>query len=108
MNTWLVISSFRNDDAVLNLIEQAHHSASGLFERILVVDSQGTGRVPQTIADRGWHDVEYLSFDENLGSGANLAERLKAAASAGADYAYAVNHDGEIDPDVISKLLAAA
>lgn len=108
MKTWLVISSFRNDDAVLNLIEQAHSSAAGLFERILVVDSQGTGRVPQVIRERGWQDVEYRCFDENLGSGANLAERLKAAASAGADYAYAVNHDGEIDPDVIGKLLAAA
>jgi GT2 family glycosyltransferase len=108
MRTWLVISSFRNDEAVLRLIEQARNNASELFERILVVDSQGTGRMPSLLRELGWTNVEYRCYEENLGSGANLAERLRIAAGAGADFAYAVNHDGEIDPDVIQKLLAAA
>ena len=105
---WLVISSYRNDDEVIKLIDQTHISAPDLFERILVVDSQGTGRVPALIESRGWRDVEYRCYETNLGSGANLAERLKIAAAAGADYAYALNHDGVIDPPVVRVLLKAA
>ena len=108
MRVWLVISSYRNDDEVVKLIDQAHSSAQGLFERILVVDSQGTARVPAIIQSRGWLDVEYRCFEINLGSGANLAERLKIAAGSGADYAYAVNHDGHIDAKVVRALLEVA
>ena len=89
-------------------MEQARASAPELFERILIVDSQGTGRVPDVIQARSWVDVEYRSYAENLGSGANLAERLKIAAKAGADYAYALNHDGVIDSKVVRALLETA
>lgn len=88
-------------------MERARAFVHELFERILIVDSQGTGQVPAVIHARGWMDVEYRSYDENLGSGANLAERLKIAAEAGVDYAYALNHDGEIDPAVVRALLDA-
>lgn len=108
MKTWLVISSFRNDEAVIGLIEQAHNVTAEMFERILVVDSQGTGEMPKIIQQRGWQKVEYRCCEENLGSGANLAERLRIAAEAGADFAYAVNHDGEIDIAVIRGLLVVA
>lgn len=108
MRTWLVISSFRNDEAVIRLIEQAQCSATQFFEKILVVDSQGTGVMTSIIQQRGWANVEYRSYQENLGSGANLAERLRIAAQAGVDFVYAVNHDGVIDPEVVRKLLAAA
>ncbi len=108
MRVWLAISSYRNDNEILKTVERARVSVPGLFERILVVDSQGTGRVPAVIRARGWNDVEYRSYDENLGSGANLAERLKIAAAAGAEYAYALNHDGEIDSAVVRALLDAA
>ncbi len=108
MRVWLVISSFRNDDEVLATIEKGLASVPELFERILIVDSEGTKRVPAAIHARGWRDVEYRNYEENLGSGANLAERLKIAAKAGADWAYALNHDGEINPAVIRKLISAA
>lgn len=108
MKIWLVISSFHNDDAVIGLIEQAHSVAGEIFERILVVDSQGTGELPRAIRQRAWRNVEYRSFEENLGSGANLAQRLRIAAEAGAEFVYAVNHDGEINAEVIRNLLAVA
>jgi GT2 family glycosyltransferase len=108
MRVWLVISSYRNDDEVLTTVERARLLVPHLFERILIVDSQGTGRVPAVIQARDWVDVEYRSYAENLGSGANLAERLKIAAGAEADYAYALNHDGMIDSPVIRALLEAA
>lgn len=108
MKIWLAISSFRNDEDVLRTVEKARAFVPELFERILVVDSEGTGRVPEAIRNRGWNDVEYRNYPENLGSGGNLAERLKIAAAGGADYAYALNHDGEIDPTVVRKLIEAA
>jgi GT2 family glycosyltransferase len=108
MKVWLAISSFQNDDQVLTTVEKARAFVPELFDCILIVDSEGTGRVPEAIRDRGWTDVEYRNYPENLGSGANLAERLKIAASAGADYIYALNHDGEIHPIVVRKLIEAA
>lgn len=106
MRVWLAISSYRNDDEVIRIIDQAHASAMGVFERILIVDSEGTGRIPALIEANAWPDVEYRGYERNLGSGANLAERLRISAEAGADYAYAVNHDGHVDVEVITKLLA--
>ena len=108
MIVWLVISSYRNDEEVARIVEKVHESGATIFERILVVDSEGTGKIPRLIEDRGWGDVIYKSYDWNLGSGANLCERLRIAAEGGADYAYALNHDGNFDPDVVSVLLKAA
>lgn len=107
MIVWLVISSYRNDEDVARILDKVHESKAGLFQRILVVDSEGTGAIPRLIEDRGWGDVIYKSYEWNLGSGANLCERLKIAAEGGADYAYALNHDGNFDPGVVSALLKA-
>src|SRR5437763_14059223 len=108
MRVWLAISSYRNDDEVIRIIGQTRESAPGLFERILVVDSAGTGRIPMLIEANGWRDVEYRCYEKNLGSGRNLAERLKIAAAAGADYVWTVNHDGRVNADVVRKLTAVA
>ncbi len=108
MNTWLVIASYRDDEDVARLLSQVHGCNQTLIDRILVVDSEGTGTIPKLIADRGWSDVLYRSYDWNLGSGANLCERLRIAQEAGADFAYALNHDGNFDAGVLSSLLTAA
>jgi GT2 family glycosyltransferase len=109
MVVWLVIASYRNDESVLGILEQTlQDPGSGIFERILVVDSEGTGVVPRRIEERGWRNVIYRSYEHNLGSGANLCERLRLAAEGGADYAYAINHDAYFDPNVVSRLLACA
>ncbi len=105
---WLVISSYRNDDQVLGILEQVHASQEPMFDRVLVVDSEGTGVVPRSLQERGWERVIYKSYDRNLGSGANLHERLRLAAEGGADYAYALNHDAYFDPNVVSLLLKTA
>jgi len=104
----MVISSFQNDDDVARILDQVQLFGRDLFERILVVDSQGTGTVPSLLVDRGWDQVIYRSYPHNLGSGANLHERLRVAAEGGADYAYALNHDGNFDSKVIRTLLDAA
>jgi GT2 family glycosyltransferase len=109
MVVWLVIASYRNDDSVRGILEQSLRDAgSGIFERILVVDSEGTGVIPRLIEERGWHQVIYRSYGHNLGSGANLCERLRLAAEGGADYAYAINHDAYFDPQVVSRLVQCA
>jgi GT2 family glycosyltransferase len=110
---WLVISSYRNDAEVMRILEQVQALRPTMaedvsFDRILVVDSQGTGTVPSLLADRGWDHVIYRSYPRNLGSGANLCERLRIASEGGADYAYALNHDGNFDPAVLRALLQAA
>jgi GT2 family glycosyltransferase len=108
MVVWLAISSYRNDEKVLRILEQVHEWPTAIFERILIVDSEGTGVIPSILKDRGWSHVIYRSYDWNLGSGANLCKRLQIAAEGGADYAHAVNHDGHVDPIVVSCLLKAA
>jgi GT2 family glycosyltransferase len=108
MIVWLVISSYRNDEEVLRILDHAHSWDAKIFDRILIVESEGTGVVPGILEDRGWDDVVYRSYDQNLGSGANLCERLRLAAEGGADYAYAINHDGCLDFKVVASLLKAA
>lgn len=108
MRIWLAIASYRNDEQVIEIVDHVYKSAPDLFERILIVDSHGTGAMPALIRERGWPNVEYRNYERNLGSGGNMAERLRIAAGAGADYAYAVNHDGHVDPGVVRALLQAA
>lgn len=108
MKVWLVISSYKNDDDVLRILDQVHAFDRTLFDGILVVDSMGTGAIPQLLERRGWDDVIYRSYDYNLGSGGNLRERLRLAMEGGADFAYAINHDGHVDADVVSALMRAA
>jgi GT2 family glycosyltransferase len=108
MVVWLVISSCRNDEDILRILDQVHASDEKVVDRILVVDSEGTGMVPEVLKNSGWNDVDYRSYDYNLGSGANLCERLRIAAAGDADYAYAINHDGYFDAKVITSLLRAA
>ena len=108
MVVWLVISSRRNDEDILRILGQVHASQEKIVDRILVVDSEGTGMIPEFLRNSGWNDVIYRSYNYNLGSGANLCERLQIAAAAGADYAYAINHDGYFDAEVMTTLLKAA
>jgi GT2 family glycosyltransferase len=105
---WLVISSFRNDDDVMRILHQVHACHEQIVDRILIVDSEGTGCIPGLLEKNGWDHVMYRSYDKNLGSGANLCERLRLAAAGGADYAYAINHDGSFDAKVLRSLVNAA
>ncbi len=101
----LAISSFRNDESVLRLLEASVDST--VFAHILVVDSVGTGVLATEVERRGWTKrVQYINSPENLGSAGNLARRLELAAAAGQDWVYAVNHDGVVDPAVVSQLVA--
>ena len=108
MSVWLVISSYRNDEDVMRILSQVHECSNHeVVDKILVVDSESTGAIPKLIEGKCWDDVIYKSYDSNLGSGANLCERLRIAAEAGADYAYALNHDGHFDVRIASALLKA-
>ena len=102
---WLAISSFRNDPEIARKLEDVQRLPQHPFDHILVVDSMGTGAIPALIEKLGWSDVTYRSYDRNLGAAGNLRERLRIAAEAGADFVYALNHDGPLLPDVIHRLL---
>jgi len=100
----LAISSFHHDSAVLDLIARVTSGGDHPFGSILVVDSLGSGAMPEAIRARGWPRIDYVCFDENLGSAGNLAKRLELAAKTPCRFVYAVNHDGSVDIDVIDKL----
>jgi GT2 family glycosyltransferase len=105
----LAISSYRSDDAVLEILEAAHATGSRhSFESIIVQDSLGSGVIPQAIHARGFEDVHYLNATTNLGSAGNLAARLSVASKRSADYVFAINHDGKLDLDLIARLQEAA
>lgn len=105
---WLAIASYRNDYEVLQTLEKVQSLPEKIFDRILIVDSDGTGDVPRAIVQRGWRDISYYSYPVNLGSGANLRERLRIAAEYGAHYVYAINHDTGVDLHMVATLLQAA
>jgi GT2 family glycosyltransferase len=105
----LAISSFRNDESVERLLSSASTPrARGCFERVIVVDSLGTGRIEALLRSRDWSHVTYESASTNLGSAGNLARRLVLAAQTGCDYVFALNHDGELDLDIVDKLVEFA
>jgi GT2 family glycosyltransferase len=108
VRVWLAISTFRSDAALARLLEEACQLVPALFERVLVVDSLGSGAIPQLIAERGYGFVDYESASVNLGSAGNLARRLSLAAEAGADYVYALNHDGHLDEGTVAALVDEA
>jgi hypothetical protein len=104
----LAISSFRNDESVLALLDRAERDgALALFERILVVDSIGTGRMAEVLARRSV-PIEYHCVPWNLGSAGNLAMRLRLAAEGASDAVYAVNHDGSVERQTVLRLLDVA
>jgi len=100
----LAISSYRNDQPVLSLLETARTLDPG-FGAIIVVDSQTTGVVENAIASRTWScPVTCVSAATNIGSAGNLARRLGLAARTDLDWVYAINHDGELRPDAVAAL----
>lgn len=107
MSVWLAISACRNDKEVLRILEQVHASAEQPFAQILVVDSQGSGDLASAIQSRSWN-VLYRSYPYNLGSGANLHERLRIAAEGGADFVYTLNHDASFDYQAFARLFEVA
>jgi len=104
----LAISSFRNDKEIGEILRAVHAMPDKIFDGIIVVDSLGTGAIPLLIAESGWSDVVYRSYNRNLGSAGNLFERLQAAADTDADFVYALNHDGVIDADAVCRLTDCA
>ena len=102
----VAVATFRHDDAVLALVESVLEADSeGFLSEILIVDSMGTGRLPESIAARGWDRVVYFDHHVNLGSAGNLARRLELGATRGHRWTYAVNHDGEVDLAVVRRLV---
>jgi GT2 family glycosyltransferase len=104
----LAISAFRSDAAIEALLRSAKAMPAGLFESIWVVDSLGSGVIPQLIAREGWGDVQYVNSPTNLGSAGNLAERLRLGSEAALDFVYTVNHDGELVAEAVEALITFA
>lgn len=109
MRACLAISSFRFDESVLTLLDRAKSDgALQLFDRVIVVDSIGTGAMPALLRERGFDAVEYHCVPRNLGSAGNLAMRLELAAAGDDVVVYAVNHDGSVERGTIERLLTVA
>jgi hypothetical protein len=106
----LVIATFKQDAAVIGLLDDVFATCPvSPFHQIIIVDSMGSGKIAAHIEARGWAGVSYHTFEQNLGSAGNLAKRLElAAASEGARWAYAINHDGEVRWDALERLVARA
>lgn len=106
----LGLATFRQDDAVLRLARQASSPAGReLFCSVVIVDSLGSGELPGACERLGLAPfVRYVDFPRNLGAAGNLHHRLLLAAGLDGDYLFALNHDGELDLEVVSRLVARA
>jgi GT2 family glycosyltransferase len=104
----LAISSFRNDEAVLGILDALGAGRDHPFHRIVVVDSIGSGKLTEALASRALPRVDVEVFERNLGSAGNLMERLRLAAGTGADFVYALNHDGLVSVEAVRALVAFA
>lgn len=100
----LAISAYRSDGAVVRLLEKAFEPGGQRFAAVIVVDSLGTGDIAKAAVHNGW-PIIYINADRNLGSAGNLDLRLRKAAELGLDWCFALNHDGELDPEKVCKLL---
>ncbi len=104
------LATFRQDEAVLELAERAS-SPDGrrIFDAVVIVDSQGSGELPSELERRGLTPfVRLHDFPTNLGAAGNLHHRLLLAADLGGDYLFALNHDGHLDLDVVTRLVELA
>lgn len=99
----LAISTFRSDEAVICQLEKVFAHDQPRLGAVIIVDSLGSGRIPETAKSSGW-DIRYINAEWNLGSAGNLDLRLKSAAELDLDWCFAVNHDGEIDPTKVLEL----
>lgn len=105
MRIGLAIATFRQDAAVMRLLERLHQDGADLFERIYVVDSMGSGAIEAHIQAMRYEGVVYENHAENLGSAGNWARRLQLAANDGLDWCFTVNHDGEIPAETIQEFI---
>ena len=103
----LAISAYRSDEAVIALLRGVFDSGAAPFGAVIVVDSLSTGRIAGEIGRQGW-PVQFENAETNLGSAGNLARRLALAAACDTDWCYTVNHDGEVDPAAVGRLLETA
>ena len=103
----LAISAYRSDEAVIALLRGVFECGTAPFGAVIVVDSLSSGRIAGEIGRRGW-PVRFENAETNLGSAGNLARRLALAAACDTDWCYTVNHDGEVDPAAVGRLLETA
>lgn len=103
--TVVAISAYRSDRSVVTLLEKLFRDGGQSCAAVIVVDSLNDGSLARVIAQRGWQ-VRYENADRNLGSAGNLARRLQlASAVPGAEWCYAVNHDGMIERATIEQMI---
>ena len=73
----LAIASYKSSPEVAAMLAAlASDDAFGIFDRVIVVDSCGTGSLEEAINANGW-PVEYVNAPSNLGSAGNLHRRLQ-------------------------------
>ena len=101
----LAISAFRSDGPVLRLLRAAFAPDQPRFGAVIVVDSLGSGAIEETAGREGW-PIRYVNSESNLGSAGNLDLRLRTAAGLGLEWCLALNHDGELDPGKVLRLVA--
>jgi hypothetical protein len=100
------LATYRQDRAVLELAARAAvPAARQLFTNVVIVDSEAGGELQLELERRGLTPfVRYHGFRRNLGAAGNLHYRLLLAAGLGADFLFALNHDGHLDLEVVEKL----
>lgn len=108
MKVALAIASFRQNEAVCRLLDRVFDELSGVFSTVIVVDSLGDGGVQAHVTAQGYDGVVVINAEENLGSAGNLYERFVQAEATGADWMYAINHDGEVSREAVDAFIAAA
>lgn len=100
----LAIASYKSSPEVAAMLASlAQDDTFDVFDRVIVVDSCGTGALEAAIDAHGW-PVEYVNAPSNLGSAGNLHRRLQEAAKSDASWVFAINHDGVVQLDVIREL----
>ena len=101
----LAIAAFQSDERVLRLLEKAFGPGTPRFGAVIVVDSLGSGAIPEAIVANGW-PVDYRDSPTNLGAAGNADLRLRVAAETGLDWCLALNNDGELNPAKVAALVA--
>lgn len=101
----IVILNWRDGAATLACVT-AVQAITGVHYRIVIVDNGSTDGSAETLA--AIDGVDVIRNGRNLGYAGGVNVGIRHAMQIGADYAWLLNSDATVGPDVLGKLLAVS
>ena len=104
MKVGIAISNYKSNQEVIDLVNRINDE-KWLIEGIMIVDSEGDGKILENLSDNVSKNILYHNFDYNLGSAGNLSKRLVLSSKLEWDFVLALNHDALLEKSTFEQLI---